>query len=202
MYLRAGKEPMYLTRRTRVITKSEYLSVWNPEVYRQPSIWSPAVSKADFGNKGIARNVKETYTNLIAVTQAHTPFIYPEYSPAFRLVFNHKTSSPQSWVDVIISAKLAQKPLKYINCITYYPLLETLSVNRTGSNKLAAKAGRKFSILANLKERDQDETVKFGMKVSTRLALSKTKVRTHIYLHWASHIELSRDFSRKIIALP
>ena len=199
MDLRAGEEPMYLTRKTRVKTKSEYLTVWDPAVYRQPRMWRSAVTTFKFGGK--APYIKEKYTNLIVVTQAQTPFIDLESSPGFRFVFNHKTLSPQSWVDVIISSKFDQKSLPGGNCFAHYPLYETILMSRTGSYKLAAIAGRMYSILVNSNQ-SQNKTVKFAIKVSTRFRLLKTKFNTNIKLEWASLLELSRDMSRKIIALP
>ena len=117
MNLQTGEYPIIMRRKTRVITKSEYLAVWNPPFDSEKiTHWFSFVSTARFGNYGVG--VNETYTSLMFWTQTSTPFRDIYSNPTFRLVFDHRTWAPHSWVDVMISAKSYQKSviIKNGNC--------------------------------------------------------------------------------------
>ena len=201
MYLRSGEDLMVLRQKTRMITKSEeYLWRLYSAVYNKKG------TKINVGSTlYFVKYPTETHMKLMVSTQVHTPFTDIYSNPKFRLVFDHRTRAPHSWVDVMISAKSHEKSeiIKSGNCLDLYHLLrESIFLSRTGSYKMISEKGNSFSMLLNLEEHDQKQPAKFKIKLITTQRLLKTKFTTLLHLNWTSHVDISRDLPKKAIALP
>ena len=149
-----------------------------------------------FCSKAKQKNCKHkgTYVRLKIGTEADTPFI--SFGPLFKIIFDHRTSSPQSWVDVMISTYLKQKSLTSGNCLEHYALQESIFLNTTGSHRSKSfSTNRKYSFLVSLNQKYQNDTVKMVLNVFVKFTLLKTTGN----LKWASVVELSKH-SKKLLS--
>ena len=133
-------------------------------------------------------------------TRARTPFFLS--GPKFSFVFSPFTSTTQSWLDAIITARSEQKSETSLNCLDHYHVHESIFKKSNLFSKYVAGISRKDSILVNLVKFERKRPVQIRINVLTRSKLSKPKSTTTIDLNWTSVVSLSREISQKTISLP
>ena len=145
-------------------------------------------------------NRKTSYHKVRISTEAQTPFL--SSGPKFHLTFDHRTRAPQSWVDVMISRKSEENSDNNGHFLDFHHLHNYILFTRTGSYKLKSEATRMHSLLVDLGAVDENKTVRLAINVDTMSYVSRIKMASTVFLNWTSVMELSRDISRKSIALP
>ena len=140
-------------------------------------------------------------TKVTMETLAHTPYFLS--GPKFNFVFPSFTKTSQTWIDVMVTASQSeQKSGTSENCLGYYNVYKSIFKTRNLFSKSVTSMSTKDSILISLLQSERRKPKQIRIKVLTRSLLSKAPSNTTIDLEWTSIVNLSRDCSRKIIALP
>ena len=143
---------------------------------------------------------KKMVIKVTVKTKARTPFFLS--GPEFSFVYSAFTSTTQSWLDAMITARSEQKSVTGMKCLEHYNVHESIFKKSNLFSKYVAGNSRKDSILVNLVKFEEERPVQIRINVLTRSKLSKTKSTTTIDLNWTSVVSLSREISQKTVSLP
>ena len=196
MIIRAGAEDVMIHRETLLRTIQGNVTMVTAKYLRPRGLVNSKEPTSDYFNYQLRTN----YYKVRITTEAHTPFFWT--GPSFGLVFDHRTPAPQSWVDVMISAKSVEKSYINGNCLDFYHLHEYILFTRIGPYKLKSDASRMYSLLVDLNVVNKNKTVRLILNLDTKSCTSGYNLVSTVFLKWTSVVVLSRDTSRKTIALP
>ena len=197
MHLQTGSETININRQFLSKTDSEEINSTH-----KPGVQMESMYNKTFIVKECAFDCiwKKIAIKVTVKTKARTPFFLS--GPEFGFVYSAFTSTTQSWLDAIITARSEQKSVTSSNCLEYFNVHESIFKARNFFSKSVISTSRMDSILVNLIQSEKKKPVQIRIKVLTRSKLSKTKSTTTIDLNWTSVVSLSREISQKTISLP
>ena len=192
MIIRAGAEDVIIHRETLLRTTQGYVTMVTAKYLRPRGL---ANSKEATSNYLYNYKLRTNYYKVRITTEAHTPFFWS--GPSFGLVFDHRTSAPQSWLDVMISAESVEKSYTNGNCLDFYHLHEHILFTRIDPYKLKSDASRMYSLLVDLNELNKNETTSLTINLHTKSCSclqSKTGKHSNVHLNWASVVEVVQKY--------
>ena len=195
--IRAGAEDVMIHRETLLRTIQGNVTMVTAKYLRPRGL---ANSKEATSNYLYNYKLRTNYNKVRITTEVHTPFFWT--GPSFGLVFDHRTPAPHSWVDVMISAESVEKSYTNGNYLDFYHLHEYILFTRIGPYKLKSDASRMYSLLVDLNVVNKNKTVRLILNLDTKSRTSGYNLVSTVFLKWTSVVVLSRDTSRKTIALP
>ena len=202
MHLQTGSETMTINRQFLLKTDSAEINSTKKYVYHKPGVRMESMYNRTFIVKKCAFGCiwKKMVINVTVKTKARTPFFLS--GPEFGFVYSAFTSTTQSWLDAIITARSEQKSVTGMNCLEHYNVHESIFKKSNLFSKSVPSNSRKDSIFVNLVMFEGERPVQIRINVLTRSKLSKTKSTTTIDLNWTSVVSLSREISQKTVSLP
>ena len=170
MHLQTGSETITIKRQFLLKTDSgKEISLTKNYVYHKPGVPMESMynTTAVFSRCAYGCRLRKQLTITVTIkTKARTPFFLS--GPKFSFVFSPFTSTTQSWLDAIITARSEQKSVTGMNCLEHYNLHESIFKKSNLFSKYVASISRKDYILVNLVKFEGKRPVQIRINVITR----------------------------------